>query len=433
MDLSFKNKALDFHMSGRRGKIEVVTTKPVRSKADLALAYSPGVGAACEAITASPEASYCYTAKGNLIGVISNGSAVLGYGNIGPLAAKPVMEGKGILFKRFADIDVFDIEIDEDDPEHLVETIARISPTFGGINLEDIKAPECFEIERRLRERLAIPVFHDDQHGTAVVVAAAVHNALRVSGRPITSVRLVCSGAGAAAIASLDMLVALGMDVRNILVFDSKGLLSLERQDLNAEKSRYARSGPASLKDALEGADIFLGVSAANALRPDDIKHMNPLPLIMALANPTPEILPEEARRVRPDAMVCTGRSDYPNQVNNVLCFPYVFRAALDVRARSINRKMLVAAAHAIAELAYLASTRCPESQASLGNCLIPDAFDAKLLPHVATAVARAAVTSGVADKPIVDWAAYRSSLERLSCKLADGAVAACVQDAVHD
>lgn len=434
MDATFKARALAFHEEGRPGKIAVVATKPVQSKEDLALAYSPGVGAACEAIHADVENSYRYTAKANLVGVISNGSAVLGYGNIGPHAAKPVMEGKGILFKRFADIDVFDIEIDENDPDRLIDTITRIAPTFGGINLEDIKAPECFHVERALRAQLPIPVFHDDQHGTAVVVTAAVINVLRLTRRAIGDVRLVCNGAGAAAIACLDMLVLQGIARKNIWVFDSKGLLSASRFDLSEEKARFAQNSAQplamTLQQALQGADIFLGVSKANALQPDAIIGMRPQPLIMALANPIPEIMPQLVRATRPDAIVCTGRSDFPNQVNNVLCFPYVFRAALDVRASTINTDMLSAAARTIADLAYTASSQVTPGGRALADYLIPDVFDQRLLPQVATAVACAAMHSGVARMPLQDSPAYTYSLRDLAQRLAGTPVTTVMNNA---
>ena len=423
MDTAFKAKALAFHEHGRPGKIEIISTKALHSKEELALAYSPGVGAVCEAICADIDDSYRYTAKGNLIGVISNGSAVLGYGNIGPHAAKPVMEGKAVLFKRFADIDVFDVEIDEQDPEKLIETIVRIAPTFGGINLEDIKAPECFRIENELRRRLPIPVFHDDQHGTAVVVAAAIFNALRITGRAIGDIRLVCNGAGAAAIACLGMLELQGIKRENMFVFDSRGLLCNSRTDLGIEKGRYAQNAQnasisTTLKEALFGADIFLGVSKANALREEDIVDMNPRPLIMALANPVPEIMPDRAHLVRPDAIVCTGRSDFPNQVNNVLCFPYVFRAALDVRASTINSPMLLAAARTLADLAFTSSSHLTPGGRALEQHLIPGVFDPRLLPNIATAVAVAAIESGVASRPFSDRIAYRRSLEQLANRL---------------
>jgi malate dehydrogenase (oxaloacetate-decarboxylating)(NADP+) len=418
MDASFKKKSLEFHETGRPGKIEVVATKNVDSMKAMSLAYSPGVGAACEAIKANAAESYRYTAKGNLIGVISNGTAVLGYGNIGPHAAKPVMEGKGILFKRFADIDVFDIEIDEENPERIVEVIASFSPTFGGLNLEDIKAPECFEIERRLRKRLGIPVFHDDQHGTAVVVAAAVFNAVRLTGRTMGELRIVCNGAGAAAIASLNMLVAQGVAKNNIWMFDSKGLIEGTRQDLNPEKQRFAQEGNLSLEQALRRADVFLGVSTANVLSSSEIAGMAQRPLIMALANPIPEIMPGEVLACRPDAIVCTGRSDFPNQVNNVLCFPYVFRGALDVRAKEINSEMLSAAARAIADIAYSNSSLINPNGVSLSDNLIPGAFDPRLLPEVASAVAYAAIDSGVAQLNIGDRSGYERGLRMLSQRL---------------
>jgi len=432
MNQLLRKMALEFHAQGRPGKIEVVTIKPVRSVHDLTLAYSPGVGAVCEEIASDADKSFDYTAKGNLVGVISNGTAVLGYGHIGPHAAKPVMEGKGILFKRFADIDVFDIEIDETDPDRLAQVVASIAPTFGGINLEDIRAPECFSVERTLRAKLRIPVFHDDQHGTAVVVSAAVINALRMTGRSFQDVRLVCNGAGAAAIACLDMLVAHGMKREHMHVFDSQGHVTESRPDLNTEKRRYAQRRQVTLREALSGADIFLGVSKGNALSGDDIIGMNDSPLILALANPIPEIMPEVVKAVRPDAILCTGRSDFPNQVNNVLCFPYVFRAALDVRATTINTEMLLAAARTLADLAYTCSFEGSRVEgASLKNHLIPGVFDQRLLPHVSAAVASAAIETGVALRPYERRDVYLRRLERLAHTLSGSVEPQGMEDGV--
>lgn len=355
MDFQLRQAALDFHEFPKPGKIEVTPSKSLATQRDLALAYSPGVAVPCLEIQADPAAAYRYTARGNLVAVISNGSAVLGLGNIGALAGKPVMEGKGVLFKKFADVDVFDIEIDEKDPDKLVEIIAALEPTFGGINLEDIKAPECFYIEQKLRERMKIPVFHDDQHGTAIISAAAVLNGLRIVNKKIENVKLVASGAGAASIACLNLLVSLGMKRENITVCDSKGVIYKGRDaHIDDTKKRYAvdDNGARTLGDVIPDSDIFLGCSAAGALTQEMVKSMGPNPLILALANPEPEILPPLAKAVRPDAIVCTGRSDYPNQVNNVLCFPFIFRGALDVSATTINEEMKLAAVYAIADLA---------------------------------------------------------------------------------
>ncbi|HWH47838.1 MAG TPA: malic enzyme-like NAD(P)-binding protein, partial [Burkholderiales bacterium] len=354
MDEQLRKSALDYHRLPTPGKISVVPTKGLINQRDLALAYSPGVAAACEEIVNDPGTARSYTARGNLIGVITNGTAVLGLGAIGPLAAKPVMEGKGVLFKKFAGIDVFDIEINERDPDKLVDIIASLEPTFGGINLEDIKAPECFYIEKKLRSRMQIPVFHDDQHGTSIIVGAAVLNGLKVVGKDIGKVKLVCSGAGAAALACLDLLVSLGLPMKNIWVSDIKGVVYTGRkEEMDENKVRYAKDTKArTLADIIPDADIFLGLSAARVLKPELVKKMAQKPLILALANPEPEILPDEARAVRPDAVIATGRSDYPNQVNNVLCFPFIFRGALDVGATAINEEMKLAAVRAIAELA---------------------------------------------------------------------------------
>src|SRR5690606_29741684 len=349
----FRKAALDYHRLEPRGKIKVAATKPMLTQRDLALAYSPGVAYACEEIAADPTRASDYTARGNLVAVISNGTAVLGLGDIGPLAGKPVMEGKGVLFQKFAGIDVFDIEIDEKDPCKLVGIIASLAPTFGGINLEDIKAPDCFIVERKLRERLKIPVFHDDQHGTAIIVGAAVVNALEIAGKKIEDVRLATTGAGAAGIACLDMLVALGLKPENITAYDRGGVIHPGRDDLDDAKRRYARDTPhRTLAEIVAGADIFLGLSAGGTRKPEMVASMADNPIILALANPYPEILPEVAREVRPDAIIATGRSDYPNQVNNALCFPYIFRGALDVGATAINEEMKLACVHAIAALA---------------------------------------------------------------------------------
>src|ERR1700694_819176 len=419
MDDSFRQAALDYHRLPKPGKISVTPTKSLITQRDLGLAYSPGVAAACEEIVADPSRTRDYTARGNLIGVITNGTAVLGLGSIGPEAAKPVMEGKGVLFKKFAGIDVFDIEINERDPEKLVDIIASLEPTFGGINLEDIKAPECFYVERKLRERLKIPVFHDDQHGTAIIVGAAVKNGLRVVGKDISKVKLVVSGAGAAALACLDMLVALGMKMENVWVTDIKGVVYQGRkEEMDENKARYARKTDArKLADVIEGADVFLGLSAGGVLKPEMVKKMAPKPLILALANPDPEILPEQVKAVRDDAVIATGRSDYPNQVNNVLCFPFIFRGALDVGATTINTEMELAAAHAIAELAQAETSEQValaygiESISFGPEYIIPRPFDPRLIARVAPAVAKAAMDSGVATRPIADLDAYRDSM----------------------
>jgi malate dehydrogenase (oxaloacetate-decarboxylating)(NADP+) len=416
-----KQQALEYHRQHPPGKIKVVSTKTVVTQKDLALAYSPGVAAPCLEIAADPSTVAQYTARGNLVAVISNGTAVLGLGNIGPLAAKPVMEGKGILFQKFAGIDVFDIEIDETDPDKLVDVICALEPTFGGMNLEDIKAPECFYIERKVRERVNIPVFHDDQHGTAIIVGAAVLNALSVVGKDIGSVKLACSGAGAAGIACLDMLVALGLKAENIYVADRKGVVYRGRvEDMDDNKSRYAKDTPArQLGEIVAGADIFLGLSAGGVLSPDMVRSMARDPVILALANPTPEILPELAREARPDCIIATGRSDYPNQVNNALCFPYIFRGALDVGATTINEAMKLACVHAIAELArkeasdVAAAAYGGETMSFGRDYLIPQPFDPRLLVQLAPAVAKAAMDSGVATRPIEDMVAYREKLNQ--------------------
>ena len=415
---AFKQAALDYHRQSPAGKIKVMPTKALLTQRDLSLAYSPGVAAACEAIVADPASASDYTARGNLVAVISNGTAVLGLGDIGPLAGKPVMEGKGVLFQKFAGIDVFDLEVDEKDPEKLVDIIASLEPTFGGINLEDIKAPECFIVERKLRERMNIPVFHDDQHGTAIIVGAAITNALHVVGKRIDEVRLAVSGAGAAGIACLDMLVVLGLKRENILVVDKDGVVHSGRTDLNEGTARYARDTPfRTLAEIVHGADIFLGLSAGGVLKPDMVATMAARPIIFALANPNPEIHPAEAKAVRPDAVIATGRSDYPNQVNNALCFPYIFRGALDVGATTINEEMKRACVIAIAELARkeasdLGGAYAGEPVQFGAESLIPRPFDPRLLVQLAPAVAEAAMKSGVATRP-VDLEQYRDRLSQ--------------------
>ena len=421
MNEDIKKAALDYHRQPRAGKISVTPTKALTNQRDLSLAYTPGVAAACEAIVADPSEAFNLTARGNLVAVITNGTAVLGLGAIGPLAAKPVMEGKSVLFKKFAGIDVFDIEIDETDPEKLIEIIAALEPTFGGINLEDIRSPDCFYIERTLRERMKIPVFHDDQHGTAVVVGAAMLNGLRLVGKEIGDVKLVCTGAGAAALACLDMLVTLGLKKENIWVADDLGVVYAGREcGMEANKARYARATKArAFSELMPGADIFLGLSAGGILKPEWLKEMAPQPLIFALANPEPEIRPELAKAVRADAIIATGRSDYPNQVNNGVCFPYIFRGALDVGATQITREMQHAAVHAIAELAQAESSEVVakaygEQDLKFGpEYLIPKSFDPRLIARIAPAVAKAAMDSGVATRPIADFSAYHDFLSQ--------------------
>ncbi|MFN8696596.1 MAG: NADP-dependent malic enzyme [Burkholderiales bacterium] len=421
MQEDLRKNALEYHRKPVPGKIEVTATKPLATQRDLALAYTPGVAAVCEEISAHPHEARNLTARGNLVAVITNGTAVLGLGAIGPLAAKPVMEGKGVLFKKFAGIDVFDIEVNERDPEKLVDIIAALEPTFGGINLEDIKAPECFYVEKKLRERMKIPVFHDDQHGTAIIVGAAIVNGLKVVGKDISKVKLVASGAGAAALACLDMLVALGVKMSNIWVTDIAGVVYQGRkEEMDPNKSRYAKETDArTLGDVIADADVFLGLSAGGVLKQDMVKRMAPKPLILALANPTPEILPEQIREVRDDAVIATGRSDYPNQVNNVLCFPFIFRGALDVGATTINEAMKLAAVNAIADLAQaeqsdIVAMAYGESGVSFGkDYLIPRPFDPRLISKIAPAVARAAMDSGVATDPITDWDAYHQRLDQ--------------------
>jgi malate dehydrogenase (oxaloacetate-decarboxylating)(NADP+) len=413
--------ALVYHSHPRPGKLEIRATKPLGNQRDLALAYSPGVAAPCLAIAEDPLRAADYTIRQNLVAVVTNGTAVLGLGDIGPLAAKPVMEGKAVLFKKFAGIDVFDIEIAENNVEKLVDAIAALEPTFGGINLEDIKAPECFEVERLLRERMSIPVFHDDQHGTAIIVGAAVRNGLALAGKKIGEAKIVSSGAGAAALACLNLLVALGAKRENITVTDLVGVVYKGRNQLmDPLKETFAQDTTArTLAEVIPDADVFLGLSAGGVLKPEMVKTMAANPLILALANPNPEITPEDALAARPDAMLCTGRSDYPNQVNNVLCFPYIFRGALDVHATTINEAMKLAAVDAIAELAREAPSevvaRAYGGVAPLygRNSLIPSAFDPRLIVRIAPAVARAAMESGVAKKPIEDFAAYQQKLEQ--------------------
>jgi malate dehydrogenase (oxaloacetate-decarboxylating)(NADP+) len=419
VDEQFKLHALEYHRLPRPGKISVLPTKSLTSQRDLGLAYSPGVAAACEEIVRDPAQAMALTSRANLIAVISNGTAVLGLGAIGPLAAKPVMEGKSVLFKKFAGIDCFDIEVNERDPDKLVDIIASLEPTFGGINLEDIKAPECFIVERKLRERLRIPVFHDDQHGTAITVAAAILNGLKVVGKELARVKLVVSGAGAAALACLDLLVKMGLPLENITVTDIKGVVYRgRREEMDPDKERYAIDTKArKLDDVIAGADVFLGLSAGGVLKPAMLKKMAERPLILALANPEPEIRPELAKQARPDSVIATGRSDYPNQVNNVLCFPFIFRGALDVGATTITTEMELAAVQAIAELAQAETSEQValaygiETISFGAEYLIPRPFDPRLIARVAPAVARAAMESGVATRPIADLGAYCESL----------------------
>ncbi len=418
MDDRIRAAALEYHRVPSPGKIAVTPTKALTNQADLSLAYSPGVAAACDEIVKDPATAALYTSRANLVAVVTNGTAVLGLGDIGPLAGKPVMEGKGVLFKKFAGIDVFDIEVAEKDPDKLVDIIAALEPTFGGINLEDIKAPECFYVEAKLRERMRIPVFHDDQHGTAIIAAAAVLNGLRVVGKDIGKVKLVCSGAGAAAIACLDLLVSLGLDAKNVFAVDSKGVIHTGRDNLDPSKARYAQKTDArTLGDAMPEADIFMGLSTAGVLKPDMVKTMARDPIILAMANPEPEIRPEDAKAVRPDAIIGTGRSDYPNQVNNVLCFPFMFRGALDVGATTINEAMKVAAVRAIAALAHAEQSEVVTAaygteELSFGpEYLIPKPFDPRLILTVAPAVAKAAMDSGVATRPIDNLERYRERL----------------------
>jgi malate dehydrogenase (oxaloacetate-decarboxylating)(NADP+) len=418
-DQDIREASLEYHRRHPPGKIAVSATKQLLNQRDLALAYSPGVAAACDAIVADPQEASSLTSRANLVGVVTNGTAVLGLGSIGPLAAKPVMEGKAVLFKKFAGLDCYDIEIDERDPDKLVDMIVALEPTFGGINLEDIKSPECFYIERKCRERMKIPVFHDDQHGTAIIVGAAVLNGLRVVGKELADVKLVCSGAGAAALACLDILVSLGIRRENIWVSDIKGVVYAGRtEEMDENKARYAQQTKArTLSELLPGADIFLGLSAARVLKPEWLALMATRPLILALANPEPEIMPDVAKEARPDAVIATGRSDFPNQVNNVLCFPFIFRGALDAGATTINEAMKLACVRAIADLALaeqsdIVVTAYGIEDLSFGpEYLIPKPFDPRLIVTIAPAVARAAMESGVATRPIEDFDAYRARL----------------------
>jgi len=419
VEKDLREAALEYHRLPAPGKISVRPTKSLTNQRDLALAYSPGVAAACDAIAENPVTAADYTSRANLVGVVTNGTAVLGLGNIGPLAAKPVMEGKGCLFKKFAGIDVFDIELAENDPDRLIDVIAALEPTLGGINLEDIKAPECFYIEEKLKERMNIPVFHDDQHGTAIISAAAMLNGLKVVGKKIDEIKVVCSGAGAAAISCLNLWTQLGVRRENITVCDSKGVIYRGREaNMEATKARYAReTSDRTLGDAMVGADIFLGLSAAGVVKQEMVASMAEKAMVFALANPTPEIMPELAREVRPDVIIATGRSDYVNQVNNVLCFPFIFRGALDVGATRITEEMKMASVRAIAELAEAEVTdevamAYPGHEMSFGpEYLIPKPFDPRLIVKIAPAVARAAIASGVATRPITDWDAYNARL----------------------
>lgn len=419
MDEVLRKAALDYHREAPPGKIAIAATKGLINQRDLALAYSPGVAAVCEEIVRDPAEARTLTSRGNLIGVVTNGTAVLGLGAIGPLAAKPVMEGKAVLFKKFAGIDCFDIEINELDPDRLVEIIAALEPTFGGINLEDIKAPECFYVEKKLRERMKIPVFHDDQHGTAIIVGAAILNGLRVVGKDIGKVKLVASGAGAAALSCLDLLVSMGLPMENVWVTDIAGVVYEGRkEEMDPNKSRYARKTDVrKLAEVIKDADIFLGLSAGGVLKPDMVMQMAAKPLIFALANPVPEIMPDAAKAARPDAIIATGRSDYPNQVNNVLCFPFIFRGALDVGAITINEPMKLAAVRAIAELAQAEQSEVVTAAYGQPNLqfgpeyLIPKPFDPRLISTIAPAVALAAMESGIAARPIADMDAYRDTL----------------------
>ena len=419
MKKSLKQDALNFHATGRPGKLEITPTKPLTTQRDLSLAYSPGVAEPCLAIKTSPDKAYDYTAKGNLVAVISNGTAVLGLGNIGAGASKPVMEGKAVLFKKFADIDGVDLELDTEDVDRFVDAVSLLGPSFGGINLEDIKSPECFIIEQRLREVMDIPVFHDDQHGTAIIAAAGLINALHLTGRDVRDIKVVSSGAGAASIACVELIKAMGVKHENVLMCDRSGVVYQGREDgMNQWKSAHAvKTDARTLADALKGADVFLGLSAAKAMSTDMLKSMADRPIVFAMANPEPEIMPDVAKKARPDAIIATGRSDYPNQVNNVLGFPYIFRGALDVRATAINEEMKIAAAHAIAMLARedvpdeVTDAYAGESMRYGEDYIIPAPFDPRLISAVSSAVARAAMTSGVAKKPIHDLESYRRDL----------------------
>jgi malate dehydrogenase (oxaloacetate-decarboxylating)(NADP+) len=420
MPKATKEDALLYHSRGRHGKIEVIPTKPYCTQFDLSLAYTPGVAYPCLEIEKNPDDVYNYTAKGNLVAVISNGTAVLGLGDIGAMAGKPVMEGKGLLFKVFADVDVFDIEVDEKDPEKLIEICARIAPTFGGINLEDIKAPECFEVESRLKSMLDIPVFHDDQHGTAIISGAGLMNSLEITGRKFEDVKLVVCGAGAAAISCSRLYISLGVKKENIVMVDSKGVINRKRKDLNKYKQEFITARNIdTLAEAVKGADMFLGLSTANMMTKEMLASMAENPIVFAMANPNPEITYEDAMATRNDLIFATGRSDYPNQINNVLGFPFIFRGALDVRARTINEEMKLAASKA---LASLAKEPVPESVLQAYNIdkltfgkdyIIPKPLDPRLISCVASCVAKAAIDSGVARQPVTDWEAYRKSLDK--------------------
>lgn len=422
-----REASLQYHASGRPGKIEVIPTKPYSTQMDLSMAYTPGVAEPCLEIQKNPDDAYRYTAKSNLVAVISNGTAVLGLGDIGALAGKPVMEGKGLLFKVFADVDVFDIEVNEKDTEKFIQVVKAIAPTFGGINLEDIKAPECFEIEERLKKELDIPVFHDDQHGTAIISLAGLLNALEVTGKRIDEIKLVVNGAGAAAVSCTKLYIKLGVQKENIIMLDSKGVLRIDRTDLNPSKREFARDVPFStLAEAMKGADVFLGLSVGKVVSQDMIRSMAPNPIVFAMANPVPEISYEEALEARPDIIMATGRSDYPNQINNVLGFPFIFRGALDVRASAINDEMKIAAAHA---LAALAKEEVPDSvleayglkELKFGReYIIPKPLDPRLILNVSPAVAKAAMETGVARIPITDWNAYYETLKRRREHLAE-------------
>ena len=415
-----KEDALLYHSRGRKGKVEVIPTKPYSTQYDLSLAYTPGVAYPCLEIEKNPEDAYLYTAKGNLVAVISNGTAVLGLGDIGTLAGKPVMEGKGLLFKVFADVDVFDIEVDEKDPGKLIEFCKQIAPTFGGINLEDIKAPECFEVEERLKEMLDIPVFHDDQHGTAIISAAGLINALEITGKKIEEIKVVVNGAGASAISCTKLYVALGVKKENVVMVDSKGVVNIQRKDLNKYKQLFATKREINtLAEAVKGSDMFLGLSVANVMSKEMLSSMAKNPIVFAMANPNPEISYEDAMSTRNDLIFATGRSDYPNQINNVLGFPFIFRGALDVRSSVINEEMKLAASKALAELA---KKPVPPEVAKAYNVdkfvfgkdyIIPKPLDPRLLSSVASAVAKAAMDTGVAKYPIKDWDAYKKSLDR--------------------
>ena len=420
MSKNIKEEALKYHSEGRAGKVEVIPTKSYSTQYDLTLAYTPGVAQPCLEIKNNIEDVYKYTAKGNLVAVVTNGTAVLGLGNIGPAAGKPVMEGKGLLFKVYADVDVFDIEVAENNPDKLIEIVKAISPTFGGINLEDIKAPECFEIEERLKAELDIPVFHDDQHGTAIISGAGLLNALELSGKKIEDIKVVVCGAGAAAISCSKLYITLGVKPENLVMTDSKGVITTQRNDLNKYKKQFATSrNIQTLADAMEGADVFLGLSVANMLSKEMLKSMAPNPIVFAMANPDPEIEYHDAVSTRNDLIFATGRSDYPNQINNVLGFPFIFRGALDVRAKCINEEMKVAATYALARLAKEPVIECVKKAYNIDKIefgkeyIIPKPLDPRLISRVSTAVAKAAIETGVAKKIITDWDAYQEELNK--------------------